>query len=48
MEIKSCLVCGMDIKESNISKEYKGETYFFCCEACKEDFNKDPEMYCDS
>jgi YHS domain-containing protein len=38
-------VCGMDVDQAEVSTEYKGETYSFCCEACKEEFEKAPEKY---
>lgn len=40
-------VCGMTIdKEDAVAtSEYKGQTYYFCAEICKEDFDKDPESF---
>ncbi len=43
-------VCGMDAdeREANVGglkSEYRGETYFFCSEHCKQDFDKDPQRY---
>ena len=40
-------VCGMKIKKSDAKAtyEYKGKTYYFCMEGCKEKFEKDPEKY---
>lgn len=40
-------VCGMEVKksEANATHEYDGRTYYFCMEACKEKFVKDPEKY---
>jgi Cu+-exporting ATPase len=36
--------CGMKIdKNSAITYEYQGETYYFCSEACKANFTKEPE-----
>ena len=42
-----CPVGGEKIKksEAKISYEYKGKTYYFCCEMCKEKFMKNPEKY---
>ncbi len=42
-----CPTCGHEIKkaEAKISYEYKGKTYYFCCEGCKEKFVKNPEKY---
>jgi P-type Cu+ transporter len=38
-------VCKMVIEEKDAvgSSEYKGKTYYFCSEMCKEDFDKDPD-----
>jgi Cu+-exporting ATPase len=40
-------VCGMKVKKSEAAavSEYKGKKYYFCAEACKERFEKDPEKY---
>jgi YHS domain-containing protein len=40
-------VCGMKVKkeEAKATYEYKGRTYYFCTEACKEKFIKNPEEY---
>lgn len=42
-----CPVSGKEIKisEAKGSYEYKGTTYYFCCEPCKEKFVKEPEKY---
>jgi len=42
-----CPVSGKEIKksEAKITHEYKGKTYYFCCENCKEEFMKNPEKY---
>jgi Cu+-exporting ATPase len=39
------LVCGMIIEDTDaVTKStYKGSTYYFCSEPCKEDFDKNPE-----
>lgn len=41
----TCLVSGKEIKKSEAkgTYEYKGKTYYFCCENCQETFIKDPE-----
>ena len=41
------LACGTKVKksEAKVSYEYKGKTYYFCSEQCKEKFVKDPEKY---
>ncbi len=43
-------VCGMDVDESEakaggLKSEYRGRTYYFCSEHCKQDFDKDPARY---
>jgi YHS domain-containing protein len=46
-KVVKCPVCGKVIAQDamNISKEYKGKTYYFCCEKCKAEFEKNPEKY---
>ena len=41
------LVCGMEItpKDAKFSSKYKGKTYYFCSENCKEHFDDNPEKY---
>jgi Cu+-exporting ATPase len=40
-------VCGMQVDEntSTIQTDYKGKTFHFCGEECKEIFQTDPEPY---
>jgi YHS domain-containing protein len=40
-------VCGMTVKksEAKATYDYKGTTYYFCSDGCKESFVKDPEKY---
>lgn len=40
-------VCGMtvDDKTAPAKAEYKGKTYYFCSQQCKDTFQKDPEKY---
>jgi P-type Cu+ transporter len=40
-------VCGMTVsKESAPAKEaYKGHTFYFCSDACKEKFEQSPDKY---
>lgn len=40
-------VCKMTIEDKDAvdTSLYKGITYYFCSEVCKEDFDKDPESY---
>jgi YHS domain-containing protein len=46
-EMVKCPVSGEKIKKSEAkgTYEYKGETYYFCCDNCIESFKKDPEKY---
>ena len=41
------VVCGMEIDSETAagSSEYEGVTYYFCAEACKQDFDADPSKY---
>jgi YHS domain-containing protein len=40
-------VCRMEVEEkkSAAKSEYEGNTYYFCCQSCKEAFDKEPEKY---
>jgi len=40
-------ICGMDVEEEDAVavSEYQGKKYYFCCEGCKEEFDKDPRQY---
>jgi Cu+-exporting ATPase len=40
-------VCGMDVEEASAAatSEYKGKTYYFCAQSCKEKFDQSPEKY---
>lgn len=40
-------VCGMEIEmEDAVSgKEYRGTTYYFCSDECREEFDKNPEKF---
>ncbi len=40
-------VCGMSVVESDdaLKFEYKGKTYYFCAQLCREKFSRDPERY---
>jgi len=42
-----CPVSGADATDAPeaLRTEYKGQTYFFCCAGCKEEFQKNPEKY---
>lgn len=40
------VVCGSEVGEDTKWRvEYRGKTYFFCCEHCMRRFLADPEMY---
>jgi Ala-tRNA(Pro) deacylase len=41
------LVCGMDIEDQNAwgRSEYRGETYYFCSQRCKMEFDDNPQAY---
>lgn len=39
-----CPVMGGDINKE-VFVDYKGKRIYFCCKACIETFNKDPEKY---
>ncbi len=40
-------VCTMKVDEetTEFTSEYDGEIYYFCSNACKEEFESDPERY---
>ncbi len=46
-EMVKCAVCGKEMKkaEAKITYEYKGQTYYFASEKCKEAFVKEPEKF---
>jgi RND family efflux transporter MFP subunit len=49
-ELNKDPVCGMDVAEDKAkaagrTSVYRGATYFFCSDHCKQDFDKDPEHY---
>ena len=49
-EIGTPATCPVTKEGFKVSKEtpvidYKGKSYFFCCEGCTGDFKKDPEKY---
>jgi YHS domain-containing protein len=41
------LVCGMRINpyEALAQSTYRGETYYFCSQECKDKFDKQPQKY---
>ena len=40
-------VCNMEIDEHSAAgrSQYQGQTYYFCTESCKEEFDRNPEQY---
>jgi len=40
-------VCGMNVNEktAKLKSEHMGKTYYFCSQACKESFDKNPAKY---
>ncbi len=40
-------VCGMEVDErrSKATSEYKGKTFYFCSQECREEFEADQESY---
>ncbi len=42
----NCAVCGMEVgKDSKYKADYKGQTYYFCSESDKKEFQKRPQVY---
>ena len=46
-EMVKCAVTGKEMKKSEAkgSMEYKGKTYYFCCDNCEASFKENPEKY---
>lgn len=40
-------VCGMDVQPEQAAgqSEFQGRTFYFCCDTCKEKFDKEPQKY---
>ena len=40
-------VCGMSVDPDRAAgkSEYRGSTYYFCCQACKRKFDQNPNQY---
>lgn len=38
-------VCGMEAASVFFASEYKGKTYYFCSQHCKEKFDENPTDY---
>ena len=45
-EVAVDVICGMDVDPGKAAKsQYMGETYYFCCPVCKQEFEKSPEKH---
>ena len=40
-------VCNMQVDEKNAAgqSDYQGQTYYFCSQNCKEQFDRNPQQY---
>ncbi len=40
-------ICNMEVDEQTAAatSEYRGKTYYFCSEDCKEEFDQNPQKY---
>jgi Cu+-exporting ATPase len=40
-------VCNMEIDEQSAAgrSEYQGQTYYFCSQSCKKEFDQNPQQY---
>jgi YHS domain-containing protein len=39
-------VCGMQVDEKDaITSQHQGQTYYFCSNECKNQFERNPEQY---
>lgn len=40
-------VCNMEVDEENAAgrSEYRGQSYYFCSEGCKKEFDQNPQRY---
>lgn len=43
-------VCGMSVKDNkdSLRSEYGGQTYYFCSDRCKSEFDRNPSAYASS
>lgn len=40
------VICGMKVDEkTDLRSTFQGQTYYFCSEGCKEEFDKNPIKY---
>lgn len=45
MRIDPVCEAGVDEEDAQWTSVYRGVTYYFCSEVCKEDFDTDPELF---
>jgi YHS domain-containing protein len=39
-------VCGVQVNEDEaVATTYEGQTYYFCCDDCRQEFREAPEEY---
>jgi len=40
-------VCGMDVDPNKApgTSDYRGKTYYFCCNECKQKFDSNPQSF---
>ena len=40
-------VCNMQVDEKDVAgqSDYQGQTYYFCSQNCKEEFDQNPQLY---
>ncbi len=38
-------VCGMEVEKGDVKADYKGSTYYFCMNSCKDKFLKSPDEF---
>ncbi|MEK7081206.1 MAG: YHS domain-containing protein [Patescibacteria group bacterium] len=38
-------ICGMEASSDLLKANYQGESYFFCSDHCRQQFEKDPGAY---
>jgi len=44
-----CPVCGCEVSEdSEFRASYRDRVYYFCCDHCKEEFERNPEEFVES
>lgn len=38
-------VCGMDVSDDQLKRNYQGQDYYFCSPGCQNEFDHNPERY---